>query len=153
MTQSKPTYTHIQTSRHARPIPITNAMISGSRFIKDTKTLVDYCREWLDATRAQNFTCIAMPAVQTYLIINTQGDVHFVQFAYKKSFLSPTQIAFRTRLNKMGKKMHIFNDFQSFANFINKAEGGAESTSPVVFETERPKLTAWGIQLPVGTVM
>ncbi len=152
MTETKPTYTHIQIKAHSRPIPITNTTITGSRFIKDTKTLATYCREWLAATKGESFTCLHLPAVQSYLLISPTGDIHFVQFAYQKIPLSPTQTAFRIYLNRLGHKIHIINSFQAFAAFIKKQE---TPTDPITVPTEPTcaRLTAWGIQLPTGTLM
>ncbi len=152
MTETKPTYTHIQIKAHSRPIPITNTTINGSRFIKDTKTLTAYCREWLAATKTDSFNCLPLPTAQSYLLLSPDGNIHFVQFAHQKIPLSPTQTAFRMYLNRLGHKIHIINSFPAFAAFIKKQEKQPE-TITIQTTPSTPRLTAWGIQLPISTIM
>lgn len=111
----RPVEIQYKTGEHAL-IPVIKKEILSAHQIVDSKSLVVYSSSWVQTIFEGKILFKAIPATGTNLIILPEGEFHFVQFAYQKTPIHPTQTMIQQKLAP--KKVEVFHDFLSFRDWI-----------------------------------
>ncbi len=111
----RPVEIQYKTGEHA-PIPVIKKEILSAHQIVDSKSLVVYSSSWVQTIFEDKILFKAIPATGTNLIIFPEGEFHFVQFAYQKTPIHPTQVMIQQKLAP--KTVEVFHDFLSFRDWI-----------------------------------
>ena len=85
-----------QTSTTA--VPVINGKISGSRFISDSASLLNYCVKWCKNVYFKSVILRAVHNTGTLLLIFPGKSSHYVQFVYNNSACSDCQRLFREQI-------------------------------------------------------
>lgn len=117
--QKKRTILKIHTLQEKKPIPVINTSISGSRFISDTASLLDYCMKWCKNVYFGRVILRAIHNTGTLLLIFPGKAHHFIQFVHGKSSLTEAQRQFQNQVEKTDKVI-VFHSFQNFSDWMKK---------------------------------
>lgn len=111
----KPVEIQYKTGEHAT-IPVIKKEILSAHQIVDSKSLVIYSSTWVKTIFEDKILFRAIPATGTNLLILPKGRFYFVQFAYQKTPIHPTQLMIQQKLTP--QKVEVFHDFLSFRDWI-----------------------------------
>lgn len=101
-----------------KSIPVINTGISGSRYIYDNNSLLDYCMKWCKSVYFGRVILRAIHNTGTLLLIFPGQAMYFVQFVYGKSDLTETQRKFQKEISPV--QVLEFHSFVSFSIWMKK---------------------------------
>lgn len=99
-------------------VPVINGKISGSRFISDSASLLNYCVKWCKNVYFKSVILRAVHNTGTLLLIFPGKSSHYVQFVYNKSACSDCQRLFREQI--FPAEVKVFHSFTAFADWMKK---------------------------------
>ena len=101
-----------------RTIPIVSTGISGSRYIYDNNSLLDYCMKWCKSVYFGRVVLRAIHNTGTLLLIFPGKAMHFIQFLYGKAGRTEAQRKFQDDIFPVN--VLEFHSFSSFSNWMKK---------------------------------
>lgn len=101
-----------------KSIPVVSSGISGSRYIYDNNSLLDYCMKWCKSVYFGRVVLRAIHNTGTLLLIFPGKAMHFVQFLYGKSGTTEAQRKFQSDIFPVN--VLEFHSFVSFSNWMKK---------------------------------
>ena len=102
-------------------VPVINGKISGSRFISDSASLLNYCVKWCKNVYFKSVILRSVHNTGTLLLIFPGKSSHYVQFVYNKSACSDCQRLFREQI--FPAEVKVFHSFTAFADWMKKQFG------------------------------
>ena len=101
-----------------RRVPIVGTGISGSRYIYDNNSLLDYCMKWCKSVYFGRVVMRAIHNTGTLLLVFPGKALYFVQFLYGSSGMTEAQRKFQSDV--FPTNVLEFHSFISFSNWMKK---------------------------------
>lgn len=99
-------------------IPVVSTGISGSRYIYDNNSLLDYCMKWCKSVYFGRVVLRAIHNTGTLLLIFPGRAMHFIQFLYGNAGTTESQRKFQSEISPVN--VLEFHSFTSFSNWMKK---------------------------------
>ncbi len=115
--KKKPIQAYMRSIDDKVGLKVIAAPISGSYFIRDTPSLLDYCLKWCKSVYPNKVIFRSIQNTGTLLMVVPNDTVYFIQFIYGKDMQNMYQKDFQYHINPT--EILIFKTFPAFQEFVN----------------------------------